>query len=580
MPKKSKKSKSKRVPLRRKYKIQKKAKEHARKKVKEAKKAKANGRNPSRPKDPGIPSQWPFKEDLMREIELTRRREEIKKERLKELSKQRRLESLQRVQENAESRSKDFDKLDGASGAGRAGANGDADNTRGFYKAFNKVLEYSDVLIQVLDARDPLGCRCSDIERLVARNHPEKRVILLLNKVDLVPAEVVQKWLKYLRGEHPTIAFKCSTQKQSRNLSQGHRSASKGAPPGANGKVSLGTECLGAGALLQLLKNYARNQNLKTAITVGVIGLPNVGKSSLINSLLRTRSVAVGSTPGVTTKVQEVHLDKHVKLLDCPGIVFASGARQGEVGSALLNAVKAERLEDPREAVYEIVTRVPKRQLMRAFKTAAFEGGDDFLDQVARASGKLLKGGLADTRTAARMVLQDWNSGKIPFFTTPPERKGANQEDVALVPSFAPQFDAEEVYKNEDLALISQLNAMGTGDAQSRHAWIEAAPSAPQVAGVDVGAGAGADGAAGPAGGEDTDAMDEDDGGARDAMREAADTQHRQNKVLYSHEGQHNPRLARALKRQKKRSKREQAMDVDAMEAGADGDDYDFARDW
>lgn len=60
------------------------------------------------------------------------------------------------------------------------------------------------------------------------------------------------------------------------------------------------SRCLGADVLLQLLKNYCRNKDIKTAITVGVVGLPNVGKSSLINSLKRSKSCGVGATPGFT----------------------------------------------------------------------------------------------------------------------------------------------------------------------------------------------------------------------------------------------------------------------------------------
>ncbi len=67
---------------------------------------------------------------------------------------------------------------------------------------------------------------------------------------------------------------------------------------------------VGAEALMQLLKNYCRSLDLKTAITVGIVGYPNVGKSSLINSLKRAKSVGVSSTPGFTKVMQEVQLDK------------------------------------------------------------------------------------------------------------------------------------------------------------------------------------------------------------------------------------------------------------------------------
>lgn len=103
----------------------------------------------------------------------------------------------------------------------------------------------------------------------------------MLNAADLVPREVAERWLTYLRAELPTLAFKCSTQRQAQNLAAGRRAVPGGR--GAKGKGAAGadkaaadtkaqptgSESLGVDTLLQLLKNYARNADLKTAITVG-----------------------------------------------------------------------------------------------------------------------------------------------------------------------------------------------------------------------------------------------------------------------------------------------------------------------
>ena len=77
-----------------------------------------------------------------------------------------------------------------------------------------------------------------------------------------------------------------------------------------------------------------------------MVGLPNVGKSSLINSLKRCHVVNVGATPGLTRSMQEVHLDKNVKLLDCPGVVMLK-SEENNATVALKNCKRIEKLDDP-----------------------------------------------------------------------------------------------------------------------------------------------------------------------------------------------------------------------------------------
>merc|ERR1712137_21501 len=274
----------------------------------------------------------------------------------------------------------------------------------------------------------------------------ETRFILVLNKIDLVPREVVQAWLAYFRNEFPTIAFKCSTQNQRSHLGQSNVSSTK-----ASNSLLNTNECLGASTLLQLLKNYSRSRDIKTAITVGIIGYPNVGKSSLINSLNRSKVVGVGSTPGFTKVMQEVHLDKKVKLLDCPGIVFATGSEKNAGEIMLRNCVKVEKIPDPVQPVEAILRKCNPVKLMIRYKIPEYSSVDEFLCHIARRRGKLLKGGVPDYMDAARIVLQDWNNGGISYYTVPPapETKSAH-ETAQIVSTFAEEFDIDALLAEGD----------------------------------------------------------------------------------------------------------------------------------
>lgn len=295
-------------------------------------------------------------------------------------------------------------------------------NLSSFYRDLNRVIEAADVIVQVLDARDPLGTRCEEIEQAVIAHGPNKRLVLLLNKADLVPTDVLKQWLQYLRNQLPTVAFKSSTQKQNNKLGRINKNLLS-----ATASMLGSSKCMGANVLLKILGNYCKKADTRMAISVGIVGYPNVGKSSVINSLIRSRACTVGSTPGVTKSVQYVHLDSKIRLLDCPGVVFAKpkdgqDSRTQQATLALRNCIKIEQITNPALPVEAILSRVPKSELMDYYKIEDYDTVDQFLWFLAKRYGKLKKGGVPEVYAAAKIVLNDWNSGKIQYYTHPPEK--------------------------------------------------------------------------------------------------------------------------------------------------------------
>lgn len=443
------------MTCRKKYKIQKKVREHNRKVRKEDK----LNANKKKSKDPGIPNLYPFKEQLLKQIQEKKEKEEDEKVKRKEQKQKQasRKRKLQDLQKDAEKRAKQFDRRhENESNEKKLSefSNGPLeDSKKSFYKEFKKVVEASDVVIEVLDARDPIGCRCPQLEEQIMASGRKKKLVLLLNKIDLVPKENAEKWLKYLRNEHPAVAFKASTQTQKNKLAQSKVSINK-----ASEDLLKTSNCVGAGTLLKLLGNYCRNSGVKSTITVGIVGFPNVGKSSVINSLKRGKACNVGSTPGVTKNMQLVELDQHVKLLDCPGIVMTTGSSDTQI--ILRNAVKVETLDDPVKPVEAILNRCNKAQVMEKYCVADYSNTMEFLSMFARRLGKLKKGGVPDILAAAKIILQDWNGGRISFYTHPPERKASEHDSAQVMQYLGAEFDLKALEEEEKDDLDGLLSAM------------------------------------------------------------------------------------------------------------------------
>ncbi|XP_064486485.1 guanine nucleotide-binding protein-like 3 homolog [Ornithodoros turicata] len=442
------KKQSKRVSCRQRYKVQKKVRQHLKKKRREAKKEAKKNPNKFKPKDPGVPNSLPFKAEVLKEAQACKKRQEEMRAEMKKRQKEERLgkfmqnRDLQTVREDAEQRSEEFEGVkllkEHLKQTGQLDKFKGELQCRSFYQEFRKVVEGADVILQVLDARDPLGTRSPQLEQLVLSKG--KRLVLVLNKVDLIPRENLQKWLKYLRNEFPAIGFKASTQLQKNNLSRSWvADVTK-----ASEVMQQSSRCLGANTLMKILGNYCRNRDIKTCITVGVVGFPNVGKSSIVNSLKRMRSCTVGARPGVTQVMQKVEIDKRVMLLDSPGVVLARESSEATV--ALRNVKKVESIEDPIAPATSILRRSSKDQFRIHYKLPDFSTVEECLSLMAKRMGLLKKGGVPNTFQAARRILSDWNTGRIKYYTHPPEtHELPTHLGAEIVSTMSAEFDIDSL---------------------------------------------------------------------------------------------------------------------------------------
>ena len=294
---------------------------------------------------------------------------------------------------------------------------------KAYVKILDQVIENSDVILEVLDSRDPLTCRNKDLENKIKSGKNSKKIILVLNKIDLIPVQNAIDWQKYLSNEFPCVLFKSNTQTQSANLSQSNL-FDKNLKDQKEyiTEILKGNKSIGGEELLNLLKNYSRiDGNTKSNIVVGVIGIPNVGKSSLINSLTRGKNVGVSNTPGFTKGLQEVILDNNIRLLDCPGVVMSN-----DENSILHNVIRTEDIKEPIEVVGKILKKMSQEYFLNTYNLdiTVLKGSELTLEKIIYLVGEKLKkykkGGVVDLDKSARIIINDWNLGKLKYYSVPP----------------------------------------------------------------------------------------------------------------------------------------------------------------
>ena len=302
-----------------------------------------------------------------------------------------------------------------------------AGQSKRIWNELHKVVDSADVLLQVLDARDPMGTRSKYIEEFLRKEKKHKHLFFILNKVDLVPIWVTQRWVAILSAEYPTIAFHASM-----------------------------THPFGKGALINLLRQIGKLHIDKKQISVGFIGYPNTGKSSIINALRSKKVCKTAPIAGETKVWQYITLMKRIFLIDCPGVVYPSAETDTE--KVLKGVVRVELVTNPEDYVEEVLKRVRKEYLAKTYNILEYEGHVDFLEQLAKKMGKLMKGAEPDTNTTAKMVLNDWQRGKLPFYVPP---------EGFAIPKSRFEKKAEETKADDDADVDAETKSVMTVISES-----------------------------------------------------------------------------------------------------------------
>ncbi|KAI1767720.1 P-loop containing nucleoside triphosphate hydrolase protein [Hypoxylon sp. FL1150] len=368
-----------------------------------------------------------------------------------------------------------------------------------------RVIERSDLVVQIVDARNPLMFRSEDLEDYVKDVDPAKKNLLLVNKADMMTTSQRKAWATYFKQKRVAYRFfSASLAKQlneERDLEDEPEEPLNGQSANPKTKqradsdsesasedesdedaedsgVSLShdvdedTRILTVEELEEIFLEHAYDPDEPDKkLQIGLVGYPNVGKSSTINALVGAKKVSVSATPGKTKHFQTIHLSEKVMLCDCPGLVFPNFATT-KADLVCNGVLPIDQLREFTGPAALVAHRIPQPFLEAVYgihiKTRPLEEGgtgqptaSELLAAYAKARGFTTQGvGQPDESRAARVILKDYVNGKLLYVEPPPDGVDGAEFNREL-------YDSAHLPSKRKAGMLAAMESLDVGDDES-----------------------------------------------------------------------------------------------------------------
>ena len=252
-------------------------------------------------------------------------------------------------------------------------------------------LKLIDIVVEVVDARIPLASINPDIQEYIK----EKTKIVVLNKADLADENETKNWVKKYNSQGITaVEVEASNGKNIQAVIN---------------KIKEEYE--------KIKEKYIQKGRIGKAIRVMVIGIPNVGKSTFINSLAKRNTAKVGNKPGVTKQKQWIKIDNNIEIMDTPGMLWPRLDNQEYAMHLAFCGTIGENSIDNEEIAYYLLeyliknypNRIEERYNIKIENKETME----ILEEIARKRGAIVSGGNINMQKISDIILNEFRSGKL-----------------------------------------------------------------------------------------------------------------------------------------------------------------------